>query len=205
MANCIHCQAALPRPDSKFCANCGQPQSGPPAGAAVPQPMAPQVPVFNAPTTVLNQSTARLVIQDSGSQPVHIPLSGLPLSLGRAKDNDLVVASRFVSSHHARIEPAGAGHTIVDLNSTNGLLFNGARVPAHTFRDGDVVRIGDPLTGNFVTLTYQNVAQPAVQAVAQPVNRCELTAPVVTIGREGNVLNLPNPQVSRRHAEVRTI
>ena len=209
MANCIHCHAPLPRPDSKFCANCGQPQVPPAqaglAGPPQPQNMAPQVPVFNAPTTVLNQSMARLIIQDSGSHPVHIPLGPQVLSFGRAQDNDLVMASRFVSSHHGRIEPDGKGHKIVDLGSTNGLLFNGARVPAHTFRDGDVVRIGDPLTGNFVTLTYQNVAQPAVQAVAQPVNRCELTIPVVTLGREGNVLNLPNPQVSRRHAEVRTI
>ena len=128
---------------------------------------------------------------------------GRPLTFGRAQDNDLVVASRFVSSHHARIEPDGASHRIVDLNSTNGLLFNGQRVPTHTFNDGDAVRIGDPLTGNFVTLTYQNTLQAAQPQAVQPVNRCELTAPVISIGREGNVLNLPNPQVSRRHAEVR--
>lgn len=208
MTNCIHCQAPLPRLDSKFCANCGKSQLAPahPAAAAPPTPsMTPQPPTFNQATTMLNQSAARLIIQDSGSQPMQIPLGNTALSLGRGKDNDLMVASKFVSSHHARIEPDGKRHKIIDLNSTNGLLFNGIRVPAHTFNDGDVVRIGDPLTGNFVTLTYQNLAQPAQSPAVQSLNRFDLTAPVISLGREGNALNLPNPQVSRQHADIRMI
>lgn len=214
MATCIRCQALLPRPDAKFCAACGQPQSAAsPAAQPVAGPVMPQRPVPSAhptltpnqATTMLNNEPAFLVIQDSGSPPWRIPLSNQPLTFGRAKDNDLMMASRFVSSHHARIEAEGNSHKIIDLGSTNGLLFNGQRVAQHVFQNGDVVRIGDPVTGNFVTLTYNNLAQPAQSQVVQPVSRCNLTAPVVSIGREGNTLNLPNPQVSRRHAEVRTV
>ncbi|HEY1015667.1 MAG TPA: FHA domain-containing protein [Herpetosiphonaceae bacterium] len=180
-----------------------------PQMAPIPQPQmgGPQQPQMgSAPTTMLNSANlARLIIQDSGGPPRTVQLGPQPLSFGRAPDNDIVVASRFVSSHHARIEPDGQGHRIIDTKSTNGLLFNGQRVPHKQLTDGDSVRIGDPLTGNFVTLTYHNLAQQSANQAVQSVNRCDLTAPVISIGREGNVLNLPNPQVSRRHAEVRAI
>lgn len=213
MTKCIHCGAPI-QGNTKFCPSCGKPQNAPVAQPPVNpvqqprpnQPMpAPQQQSSGAMTTVMSMAMAFLEIQDSGQPPVQVPLGKQPVTFGRAQDNDLQVSSRFVSSHHARIEPDGNRHKIVDLGSTNGLLFQNQHVPAHIFNDGESVRIGDPLTGNFVTLTYRNQAVPAPQVQVQPVSRFDLTAPVVTIGREGNAMNLPNPQVSRRHAEIRAI
>jgi len=107
-----------------------------------------------------------LAIQDEG-QVREVPLADRPLEIGRAPSNDIVLTSRFVSGRHARIEPDGAAHRIIDTGSTNGILSEGRRLPANTplkLADGDVLRIGDPATGNFVTLTYRN---PVVARAAQ--------------------------------------
>jgi ABC-type multidrug transport system ATPase subunit len=146
------------------------------------------------------------VIQDEG-QVREVPLGNQPLALGRAPTNDIVLASRFVSGRHARIEPDGAAHRIVDVGSTNGLLAEGKRIAVNTslvLADGDVLRIGDPATGNFVTLTYHNpvavrAAQAATIAQSYPLDPND---PQITIGREGSDIVLENPQVSRNHAAI---
>ncbi|GIV95755.1 MAG: ABC transporter ATP-binding protein [Herpetosiphonaceae bacterium] len=209
MNSCIHCRAPL-SDGARFCTRCGtqQPQgasTGPAFGSAPgPQPPLGHQPQggSGSPTTVMITGSARLVIQDVGKPPREIPLSNTPLTIGRAPENNIVIDSRFVSKSHARIEPEGLGHTIVDVGSTNGLLFNGQRISGKTLLDGDVLRIGDPITGNFVTLTYLNPALRQSTAEVLTIGRFNLQAPVVRIGREGNDLNLPNPQVSRRHAEI---
>jgi hypothetical protein len=43
-----------------------------------------------------------------------------PLRIGRAFDNDLVLADPFVSPHHVVIEPSDEGWIVVDQNSKNG-------------------------------------------------------------------------------------
>ena len=105
-----------------------------------------------------------LVIQDEG-QVREVPLGKSALTLGRAPSNDIVMTSRFVSARHARIEPSGATYAIIDIGSTNGILAEGKRIDPNTplmLADGDVLRIGDPATGNFVTLTYHNPAAARV-------------------------------------------
>ena len=147
-----------------------------------------------------------LVIQDEG-QVREVPLGNAALTLGRAPSNDIVLTSRFVSARHARIEPSGATYLIVDIGSTNGILAEGKRLDANiplALADGDVLRIGDPATGNFVTLTYRNpaaarVAQAATVAHSYPLDPSD---PQITIGREGSDIVLENPQVSRNHATI---
>ena len=62
--------------------------------------------------------------------------SKLPISIGRAHDNDLEIASQFVSGRHARIEEVGGAVCVRDLGSRNGVqLLDGAesvRIPALT-------------------------------------------------------------------------
>jgi ABC-type multidrug transport system ATPase subunit len=148
---------------------------------------------------------ATLTVQDGGQTRI-IPLGDRPLTLGRAADNDIVSALRFVSARHARIEPNGAAHRIVDVGSTNGLLFEGRRLAAnapHDLLDGDVVRIGDPATGSFVSLTYRNpLAARAGAATAATSYRLDPNDPQITIGRVGCDITLENPQVSRFHAQI---
>jgi ABC-type multidrug transport system ATPase subunit len=151
---------------------------------------------------VLANEGAQLQVQEAG-QSRTVALGAVPLTIGRAPDNQLVLASRFVSGRHARIEPAGSGHRIVDVGSTNGLLYEGRRVPSHELADGDVLRIGDPATGNFVTLTYTNAAARAPQG-GQPAQsyRLDPSDAQITIGRAGCDVVLDNPQVSRFHAQI---
>jgi ABC-type multidrug transport system ATPase subunit len=156
-------------------------------------------------TWALNTQGARLVVREGDAAPVQIPLERKPMTLGRAPDNDIVVSAEFVAAYHARIEPAGADFRIVDLGGACGILFGGQHVGTHNLRHGDVIRIGDPLTGSFVTLTYQRRAQTSLHPMASPAERCVLELPVTTLGREGCTLDLPSPLVSRVHAEVRRL
>ncbi|MFN8477453.1 MAG: FHA domain-containing protein [Kouleothrix sp.] len=202
---CIHCGAPLNRPNARFCTSCGRAQT--PASPAVLNPPTPAVPP--AAGELPARAGARLVIQDEG-QTRDVPLGSQPLALGRATTNDIVLVSRFVSARHARIEPHGAAHQLVDIGSTNGLLFEGRRLPPNSpllLSDGMVLRIGDPATGNFVTLTYHNpvvarAAQADTVAHSYPLDPND---PQITIGREGSEIVLENPQVSRNHAVIERV
>ena len=57
-----------------------------------------------------------------------------------------------VSREHAKIEPTDDGFFIIDLNSTNGTILNGYRLPptqAYPLTTGDEVRFGDLLVHLF--------------------------------------------------------
>jgi ABC transport system ATP-binding/permease protein len=231
--NCIHCGATLKRPGVKFCPVCGRSQLADapltPTTVLVPPPEAGGNDGIAAPSGppalvgglgVTAAATAgsdaldlrdqdgrpRLIVQDEG-QTREVVLAERALTLGRAPDNDIVLTSRFVSGHHARIEPHGDAHRVVDVGSTNGLLFEGRRVPANSplaLADSDVLRIGDPATGNFVTLTYRNphAARAATAATIAQSYPLDPNDPQITIGRDGCDITLDNPQVSRQHAVI---
>jgi pSer/pThr/pTyr-binding forkhead associated (FHA) protein len=55
-----------------------------------------------------------------------LPLSGQPITIGRAAGNTLVFEDDYASSHHARLFQAAEGWVIEDLNSTNGTFIEGA-------------------------------------------------------------------------------
>ncbi|RRR69794.1 MAG: FHA domain-containing protein [Candidatus Viridilinea halotolerans] len=188
-SNCAHCQAPLARPGARFCPSCGREQPNRiQSGGAAP------------PTVGLGPT---LQVQEEGQMQI-VALGPTPLKLGRAADNDLVLSSRFVSGHHARLEPAGRGHRIVDVGSTNGMLFAGQRISSHELADGDAIRIGDPATGSFVTLTYRNPVVARTPQAGQVSHRYELDPndPQITIGRVSCDITLDNPQVSRFHAQI---
>jgi SARP family transcriptional regulator, regulator of embCAB operon len=64
--------------------------------------------------------------------------------IGRSEDNDIVLSGAKVSRHHAVINDTGAGFTITDLGSANGVEVLGQRIRANTvLNDGDGLRIGD--------------------------------------------------------------
>ena len=57
-------------------------------------------------------------------------------------DNDLILESKQVSRHHARILWQGGGYLILDLGSTNGTFVSGERVDKRALSDGDLVSLG---------------------------------------------------------------
>jgi pilus assembly protein CpaF len=66
-----------------------------------------------------------------------------PISIGRAGQNDVVLANSRVSGTHARVVEGESGITLVDNNSTNGTFVNGtlARGPV-LVEPGDAIEIG---------------------------------------------------------------
>jgi len=64
--------------------------------------------------------------------------------IGRSRECDIVLADTNVSRRHAEIRPAGAGWTVGDLGSTNGVRVNGRRVGTEPMpvRDGDRIELG---------------------------------------------------------------
>jgi pSer/pThr/pTyr-binding forkhead associated (FHA) protein len=68
------------------------------------------------------------------------------VEIGRADDNDIVIADPAVSSYHCAIVEQDGDYFLHDLNSTNGTYANGGRVEGH-FRlsVGDVMTVGSLL------------------------------------------------------------
>jgi len=63
--------------------------------------------------------------------------------IGRTAENDLQVDSKFVSRHHVQIITTKASSVIEDLNSTNGISYNGKRIRRRVLNDGDVIQLGE--------------------------------------------------------------
>ena len=56
------------------------------------------------------------------------PLKETPLIIGREEGCQICINDESVSRRHARLEPLGEGHGVVDLQSTNGTYVNDHRV-----------------------------------------------------------------------------
>lgn len=66
------------------------------------------------------------------------------LTIGRSKQNDVVLADPRVSRQHARIEAGFEDPTLVDMGSTNGTFVDGKRVADSVqLRPGNVVTLGN--------------------------------------------------------------
>jgi diguanylate cyclase (GGDEF)-like protein len=84
-------------------------------------------------------------------------------TVGRGRDNDIVLPSDCVSRRHARLEQRAGNLFIVDLASTNGTFIND---DAHSIRErqiqrGDRLKIGDTifkyLSGSDIELQYHEI------------------------------------------------
>ncbi len=67
---------------------------------------------------------------------------GYSLTIGRRKNNDIVIENLAVSSHHAKIDSVGDGFVLIDLQSKNGSFVNEELVSSHWLNQGDVINIG---------------------------------------------------------------
>jgi hypothetical protein len=82
----------------------------------------------------------RLLPVDPGFPRVALVSS--PMRVGRADDNDLVLADPEVSRHHARLELDDQRWRAIDLGSTNGTWVNGVRLRDATIAAGDELAFG---------------------------------------------------------------
>ena len=90
-----------------------------------------------APTPASAQ--ARIMIEVNGKMVEERQLDGdhPVLTIGRLPTNDVMVPSRRVSRLHARLCQKDGAWMIEDLDSLNGLIYQGNRVDQHTLGDGD--------------------------------------------------------------------
>lgn len=98
------------------------------------------------------QKEAALLLWIEGEEiKGHWALTLPETSIGRLKDNDVVVNDRWVSRYHAQIRRQGEQHVIEDLKSKNGTLVNGRRIAEPTvLTDGDEIQVTPLITLAFV-------------------------------------------------------
>jgi chromosome segregation ATPase len=96
------------------------------------------------------RARARRFIMLDGPDPIDYPFVKNDITIGRGRDNDIRIASQFISRVHARVSTQGARTVIEDAGSKNGILVNSERVDRHVLRDGDVVSLGGELNLKFV-------------------------------------------------------
>ncbi len=84
----------------------------------------------------------KIAVRKDGKIVAEYDLFAGSVIVGRSPDNDIFIKSKFVSRRHARLTSDENGCTIVDLNSTNGIVIDEQRVHVHHLQDGDVVSLG---------------------------------------------------------------
>ncbi len=84
---------------------------------------------------------SRLAIIKDGNE-TSVLLTRDTHTLGRHRNNDIVISDPKVSSFHARVDRAMDGFTVVDLKSRNGTYVNGRRVETGSLKAGDEIRVG---------------------------------------------------------------
>lgn len=71
-----------------------------------------------------------------------IALGADELTIGRQPDNTIVLDHPQISAHHARLFREDGAYHVTDLNSTNHIYVNGARVSSQALSIGDEIHIG---------------------------------------------------------------
>jgi hypothetical protein len=88
---------------------------------------------------------ARLVALDGPFRGRAFELTSRINTLGRSRQNTLVLSDPHVSRSHARIDLEEHGFVLVDLESKNGTFVRGRRVTRHPLEPGDRLQLGSSL------------------------------------------------------------
>ncbi len=120
-----------------------------PRGAQPEQPAAPgkesaQIVVPPPPPPI----TASLEFTVESGELLRFTLDKPVLTIGRAADNDIVLAAPVlnvdtVSQHHARLRRDQDDYLVRDLGSKNGLAVNGRHTIENLLQDGDRLQFGE--------------------------------------------------------------
>jgi hypothetical protein len=84
----------------------------------------------------------RLVVLAGPEKGCSYDVFGVPVNLGAAEGNDVLLVEPGVSRNHAVMERRGSGIELMDLNSENGTFVNGERVGRRRLAPGDRIRLG---------------------------------------------------------------
>jgi hypothetical protein len=83
-------------------------------------------------------------IDGLAAHPEPIPIRE-KLSIGRSRENTLMIEDNAASRRHARILKREEGYQLVDLGSENGTWVGDRKIQEHWLRSGDRIRIGETI------------------------------------------------------------
>ena len=142
-----------------------------------------------------------LLVTIAGQETQKYTLTKDRISLGRADDNDIVVASQIMSRHHAMLERTPLGYEIVVIPGViNTLTCQGCPVTERQLLShADVLRVDSDMPGMMVSLTYLAPSQATARLSSVQFGEKEQ----LTLGRDvSNDVVCDDPRVSRMHAQV---
>lgn len=114
---------------------------------------------------------AKLILSMDGAVLKEYVLNKERMTIGRKPHNDVVIDNLAVSGEHAAIVTILNDSFLEDLDSTNGVMVNGAQVKKHFLQNNDVIEIGK------YKLKYLN-DQPSTTTAADFERTMVLRAPV---------------------------
>lgn len=91
-------------------------------------PALSSTPVQESPSAQLLAQQDQVVIQRPGYNPRAVRLDKEILTIGRSRDNDIVLEASDVSRKHAQLEKTSAGWRVVDLHSLGGTYWGGHKL-----------------------------------------------------------------------------
>jgi len=127
------------------------------------------------------------------------------ITIGRERDNDIIIHSGIVSRHHARLEETHGEYQLAVLpGATNDTYLDGELVvEPRLLHHNSVVRIGGEEAGMMVNLTYNSPTDFAAQKPRGIILGSQVD---ITIGRDpNNDIVLESPSVSRFHTQIERI
>src|SRR5579884_2980862 len=99
------------------------------------------------------------------SQDKQTILGSVPLRIGSAPGNQLVLNDISVEPYHAELRPSGDGYIIVDLSRRSNIFINKQHLYPNVpqiLQNGDLLQIGN------VQLTYEVTSGPSVSPTFPP-------------------------------------
>lgn len=158
--------------------------------------------------------SVELLIKQPGHPDRTVRLPEGATRLGRAEDNEVVLADVGVSRRHAQVYVSRTEVTVEDLGSGNGTYYNGYRVQSQTLQDGDEVVV-DPFVLQFRIRgkgAARNEAAPraangarleVVVGTGMAGTNYPISSRGLSIGRsEDRDVVIPDPAASRHHAQI---
>lgn len=89
------------------------------------------------------RAPTQLVVTAGSSAGTSVPLSEVPIVIGRGADARIILEDDYVSTRHARVGYSGDQWFVEDLGSTNGTYLGSARIhQATALVMGAQIRIG---------------------------------------------------------------
>ncbi len=91
----------------------------------------------------LSKSGAKLIRVTDPHKGQEFVLHPGRTTIGRNKDNDVVLDEATVSAVHARIVSENNSWRVINLLSSNGTFVNGQKITQHSLNHGDRIRFGE--------------------------------------------------------------